>query len=225
VRRTLVLPPGLFPQPARPTPTYPEYAQLHADAQAETGQFVDPVKVRAWQALPRGRDWKMAVLGHDLAVSQVEMHMLLLAHARNLDPPLPQWLVDQRAARAATAAAEAAAYEAREAGLWAEWKALADKLPVPVALAYNYSGPNHLEMWCQGAVHVLVREPLSVGRLSRPVGYALCSVPSNQGSQLFAHQDEPHDRRPTCKTCIRIACRLTRLEAPLLLSGGTRRGT
>lgn len=100
MRRRVRLVAGLLPEHERPPPAYPEYEQLHVDATASAradGNFVDPVKFRREQSLPRDRDWRIAVLGHDRAPNVVEMHLLLLAHDRDLDPPLPQWLVDARA--------------------------------------------------------------------------------------------------------------------------------
>lgn len=203
------------------TPDYPEYADLRAAAELSVradGGFVDPAKLGREQNLGRGHDWRISVLGHSSRTTLVELHMLLIADERGIEPPLPEWLAAHRAERQAKRDAEQAAYAAQIAALEAEWAALWKALPVPVTVAYNYSGPNHYETWTQGAVHILVSEDLNVGRLHRPKRSALCSVPSNRGHQDFAHDISDNDRCPSCKACIRTACRLTGLEAPTLLT-------
>lgn len=204
-------------------PTYPEYATLLADAQASVRAdhgFVDPVKMRKAQSLRRGHDWRISVVGHAGRTTLVEMHLLLLADERDLTPPLPGWLAKQRAEDAAREAEAEARRQARHAALWADWTALHEALPVPVGVAYNYSGPNHLESWTQGAVHILVADELRVGRLARSAGEALCTTPSSRKHQIFHGLTPPADRLPSCKTCIRAAMRLTGLSADTLLTYG-----
>lgn len=90
----------MLPASERPAPEYPEYKQLLADAEdaaAADGQFVDPVKLRRCHALLRGWEWKVSVLGHDGTQTLLDMHLLLLADERDLNPPPPQWLLDARA--------------------------------------------------------------------------------------------------------------------------------
>jgi hypothetical protein len=203
-------------------PTYPEYAGLRAMAEESVrldNRFVDPVKMRMLERIGRGGDWRLSVLGHGAQRTLLDLHMLLLAHGQDIVPPPPKWLADIRAAQAAAEAAREEARQARLAALAGEWDALWKALPVPVTVAYNYSGPNHLEGWCQGAVHILVAEGLRAGRLHRAVGDALCTTPSSGKHQLFDGGSVPPDQRwPTCKTCLRAAARLTGLTADVLLS-------
>ena len=87
---------GAFqPEGTYPPPTYPEYAQLLADAEAAVqadGGMVDSRKLYRVQRLRRSWEWKVAVLGRDGTGTRtlLEMHLLLLADERDLDPPLPQ---------------------------------------------------------------------------------------------------------------------------------------
>lgn len=203
-------------------PAYPEYADLHTQAAASVaadGHFVDPAKLHRWQNLHRDSDWTISVIGHNRPPSLVEMHMLLLADDRNLQPPLPQWLADRRAEQRRQAAAQQAAYQARMTALEDEWTALWKALPVPITVAYNYSGPNHLETWTQGAVHIILGEELHVGRLHRVAGWALCTVSSNVKHQDFGGGGVPPESRwPTCKACLRTASRLTGRDVSTLLS-------
>lgn len=120
------------PAPEHPAPTYPEYAQLFADATAAKeadGRFIDPSKLRRLLGLNRSWDWKTSVLGYagDGTATILDMYLLLLADDRDLNPPLPQWLVDRRAADAAADAAKQAAYQRLDDRDRAEWeKALAE---------------------------------------------------------------------------------------------------
>ena len=130
-----------LPEPERPAPTYPEYAQLLADAQAahaKDGQFVDPRKVHQVERLPRDWDWMLRVLGHEYTRrSMLEVHLLLLAHERDLDPPLPQWVVDARAAAAAAQAEKQAAAQRLEDAARAVWDAARKDCPVELRVLLN----------------------------------------------------------------------------------------
>lgn len=118
-RRRVVYLPAVIGEsliPSRPDPTYPEYRELRADAEAAAaadGGMVDPVKLHRRRELRRSWEWQVAVLGHDhLVETLTEMHMILLAAKRNLNPPLPQWLL---AARAESATRDAERAERRKA--------------------------------------------------------------------------------------------------------------
>lgn len=208
--------------PEQPPPTYPEYAGLLADAEESVrrdGMFIDPAKLHRYQLLRRPFDWCRSILGHDRAPSVVEMHLILLADERGIDPPLPAWLAERRAAQKAKADAEKAEYDARIRARSDAWAALAAALPVSVTLAYNYSGPNHYETYAQGAVHIILLEELRVGRLHRVADWALCTTNSAARHQHFPWPDTNGEHGwPTCRACVRQACRITGLEAPALMA-------
>lgn len=202
-------------------PDYPEYGQLLAEAQAadrRDGHFIDPAKWRDFESLPRSSDWLIAVIGHadTRAMSKVEMHLALIAHRRGIDPPLPQWLIDKRAAQRAEEDAKSAARRERQRLLNTEWEALKAALPVDVVAAYNYSGPRHEEYYQSGADHILLRGDLSAGRLVRRAGDALCTTPTSSRHQIFIDPDDENSL-PSCKTCLRTANRLTKVDTPTLL--------
>lgn len=204
---------------------YPEYESLTARAAASVradGGLVDPAKLRKVERLARPQDWRLAVLGHADRPSLIEMHLLLLADEAGVNPPLPADIIEQRAVIEARRRADNDAAATRRRTISAEWSALVKALPVPVGVAYNYSGPNHLENWTQGADHVILRADLTAGRLHRKAGQALCTTPSTDGHQLFDEPDEPDQRTPTCKACIRIACRVAGLTAPTMIQLGKR---
>lgn len=176
-RRSVVRPTVLLPQQERPAPTYPEYAQLLADARASVaadGGRVDPAKLRARQLLPRGYDWRVAVLGHDRTSTVVEMHMLLLAHERDLDPPLPQWVVDARAEADRAQDAREAARRHRETADQAAWDAIKASCPVAVEVRRSGHARARFGFWHHlGHVVPLVDVRSGVRRRHR-AGRALC---------------------------------------------------
>lgn len=203
-------------------PTYPEYEELLAAAEAAyraDGGFVNPAKIRDYDSLDRSHDWFVAVLGHGGNLSScttVEMHLALIADQRGINPPLPAWLTEQRAAQKAEQDAKDAAYRERQRLLNTEWDALKSALPVNVVAAYNYSGPRHEEYYQSGANHILLRADLTVGRLVRRAGDALCTTPSSARHQIFVDPGE-EGGWPSCKTCLRTAARLANVQTPTLL--------
>jgi hypothetical protein len=162
-------------------------------------------------------DWRIAVLGNSGRTTLLEMHLLLIADKRGIDPPLPAWLAEKRASEAvaleAKRSARAAVAQARET----EWKALVAALPVEIKVAHNYESHRHLENYVQGGDHILVTVDFAHGRLHRSAGSSFCETPSYSHNLYFPHWDGPDERWPTCKKCIRAACRITGLDAPTLL--------
>jgi Asp-tRNA(Asn)/Glu-tRNA(Gln) amidotransferase A subunit family amidase len=142
VRRRSLAGRAFVPAPEHPAPTYPEYAQLLADATEavrKAGHFVDPVELRRVMHLHRSWDWKTSVLGYvgDGTATRLEMYLLLLADERDLEPPLPQWLVDRRAADARADAERQAAYQRIEDLDQAAWEKARADCPVEVAVRRN----------------------------------------------------------------------------------------
>lgn len=205
------------------------YAQLMEAARgsvAADGGFIDPAKWRAYKSLRRAPDWYVAVLGHARRHTDLDLHALLIADRLDLDPPLPAWLAERRAAEATARADADAARAALRERLDEEWTRLREALPVPAGCYYNYSGPNHVEGFEQGAVHIVLAADLTAGRLTRARGDALCTTPSTRRHQHFALDggQDAATRRPTCKACITTACRLTGATASTLLAHTRGRG-
>lgn len=203
-------------------PTYPEFEGLLEMAQESVrrdGSFIDPVKMRMVQQLPRRSDWATAVLGGNYSNNLLGMHMLLLAHGQDIDPPLPAWLAELREKQAEARRrqeAEAAALLAKQYGVW---ELLWRRMPVLVSVAYNYSGPRHTETYTSGAVHVLLLSDLTFGKMRRVKGWALCTTESAVRHQLFAgYGDHPSTRLPSCKACIRTACRIVGVDRDEVLA-------
>lgn len=203
------------------TPTYPEYDGLKAMAEESVrrdGGFVDPVKLRMAQQIHRNSDWATSVLGGDYRDNLLSMHMLLLAHGQDIDPPRPAWMVELREKQAAARRAQeerAAALQRMQDEVWALlWR----PFPVYIGVAYNYSGPRHYEAYTSGAVHIILCSDLTHGRIRRVKGWALCTTDSAVKHQLFASfGDHPAARRPTCKACLRLAARIVGVDRDQVL--------
>lgn len=199
-------------------------SELRARARREAGPFVDPrllpgLSAKAARAYP---EWVSAVLGrqvHDVRrVSWAELVLLGLACDAEPEPPVPARLLAERE-RAASEERRRAEHLRGQADAWA---ALRVSLPVKVSVAYNYSGPHHYEFHLSGANHIILREPLSSGRLRRDAGRSLCWTPSRAKHLLFAHLDDPADlnRVPNCKACLKIAARIAQ-PSEVVEAGGS----
>ncbi len=185
-------------------------SELRARARREAGRFIDPrllpgLSAKAARAYP---EWVSAVIGHQIhdvrRVSWPELVLLGLACDAEPEPPVPARVLAER---------ERAASEERRRANWLEekrqeWAALRAALPVKVSVAYNYSGPHHYEFHLSGANHIIVREPLHVGRLRRDADRSLCWTPSRAKHLLFDHLDTLDERIPNCKACLATAARI-----------------
>lgn len=196
------LPTGLFPVPERPKPTYPEHEWLVAAAQASVradNGFVDPVKLRNVQSLPRTHDWRISVLGHDGERTLVEMHMLLLAHEQDLDPPLPQWVVDARAeARRREAERDAKLKELNDM-FQARWDEVSQGCLVEVSVWRNGRARAHYG-YAHHLGHVVPKVDAVSGRCRRHLaGRALCETEQRaQPLDLSGGEGGP----ATCVSCL-----------------------
>lgn len=214
-------------------PTYPEYQQLAAAAQrqARINWTVDPANM--WPEdtaiARRGADWAQAVLGFAYGrrnVTRWHQELLLLADQHDVTPPLPEHIVavreEQERVRQEKEAASARWYAARDA----EWAALAKAFPVKVEVVHNYQSARHCENgYVQGADHILVQEPLQHGRLARLTGQGLCETNSRRKGLYFPYREgDSASRIPTCKACIKSACKITGLTAPIMLGAPSANG-
>lgn len=206
---------------------YPEYEGLlvlAAESLRRDGSFIDPVKWRMMQAVPRNTDWALSVLRTYRRGDPLALHMLLLAHGQDIDPPLPDWLAEVREKQAAARRREEEAAAARARALDEAWASIWKALPQQVGVAYNYSGPGHYETYSSGADHIILSEDLVFGRMKRVKGWAMCTTPSSARHQSFdLKPDHPTKRRATCKACLRAAAKVAGVELPeILLRNGHR---
>ncbi len=212
-------------------PIYPEYAELRAEADRRASWCVDPADINF--RIPdlvaaRGYDWAYAVLGRPYGGPQSlygsDIELLKLAGERDLDPSLPQHVVEARAAAEAHSIAGQEAAAARRRLLDEEWQAIVAALaarqnPVLVKVAHNYTSGRHCESgYVQGGDHIVFETRLlaSAGRLRREPGQSACYQPSRaRNVEVLVEVDD--DRLPTCKSCIRTVARVVGLGAATML--------
>lgn len=202
-RRRAVFTTNLFPVPERPMPTYPEYPQLLTDAKAALAAdhgFVDPVKMRRERNLGRGPEWRARVLGHDYGKTTVlEMHILLLAHERDLQPPLPQWLVDAREQDARRAEEQRAAQQRRDAADQAAWDEARQGCPVKLTVLRNGTARARHGRSHQLGHAVPAIDCRSGAKRRHRAGRALCeSETRDRPLDLSGGEDGP----ATCASCL-----------------------
>ncbi|MFR9753980.1 hypothetical protein ACL02S_23475 [Nocardia sp. 004] len=203
-------------QHAATTLTDHQVTQLRQQAATRARGPIDPAQLRRVEEFMPGRSaWASAILGRPFpgirGMSVPELVLLDLAAHTEPTPPPPR-PTPTRSPRETAAAA-------RVEAVAAAWMTLAQKLPVKVGVAYNYSGPRHLETYLSGADHIILLEPLYTGRLHRSENTALCCTPSRSRKLQFNPPDTPDKRTPTCKACLRTAYRIARTDPdPVLLA-------
>lgn len=185
-----------------------DLAELRDRAGREATGFIDPARLNRVEHFISGRcAWAQAVTGRPSFTSRTmterELALLDLAAEAEPQPPTP-------APKPVKASPRESAWEARQLAAAREWETLRAALPVPVIVAYNYSGPHHYEFHTSGADHILVQGPVDVGRLHRTAGQALCETPSRARHLLFdsTTTQDSVSRVPTCKACLRVAGRI-----------------
>ncbi|WP_157227520.1 hypothetical protein [Nocardia asiatica] len=191
--------------------------QLREQAASQAHGPIDSTQLHRVGKFTPGRvAWASAILGRSFpgirGLSRLELALLDLAAHAEPHPPQPPRPAPTPSPREIAAAEHIkAAHDA--------WMALAQKLPVKVGVAYNYSGPRHLATYLSGADHIILTEPLNVGRLHRNPNASLCETPSRARNLHFNPPDAPAKRTPTCKVCLRTAYRIAgTTPAPALLS-------
>ncbi|WP_370973759.1 hypothetical protein [Amycolatopsis sp. cg9] len=188
-----------------PEPAYPEYDALRAQTTAVFGPFVSPQEVDEGTAVLRAHttDWASAVLGRPFpgslrAVSTTDARLLILAHRRELDPPLPErlrrWQTEaEQHERAQTERREAAQRQRRQ-----RWETVRAGCAVAVEVRFNTrhagkSGP---------LGHVVPRVDVRSPRRRHPAGRALCETPRRSSPLVLG---EPVDEPATCERCLEFA--------------------
>lgn len=193
-----------------PEPTYPEYADLRADADRLTGRFVDPFDVHS--RIPnlvgrRGHEWALAVLGRQYfgvgSLYGSDMKLLQLADERDLTPPLPDWVVEER--RRAVEREEEKATRRREA-LQRDvdaWNAVAAAVTVDLVVYTNTTARvrrGRSEHLAHAVPTVDVYSGTRTVRTHR-AGRALCETETRSKSLALSHRAEPAGTPVTCERC------------------------
>lgn len=193
----------------------PTIAAMRAQAVADGGgnPFIDPALIReAESVMPRTNPaWLERVIGHPVPswrhLSYPEL--LLAVRAAKADAAHLQAVADaqrtewQHANWEASEASRAADKAIRDA-----WTELRGQLPVPVEVWHNWTA-RHLDGYEQGADHIVVRQPVTVGRFHRDADRPLCWTPSRDHELRHIFGNTGDEKRiPDCKACLRRARQL-----------------
>jgi hypothetical protein len=191
-------------------------ADIIQDAAAHRSPFIDPKLLRdAEQVAYLATDeWLSRVIGRPVTAPAwrrfSNLELAVMVHAIRVDRAHLEALADaQRAEWDRQARERAEEGRAAAQAEWDGWVALRGRLPVPVVVEHNWTA-RHLDGYEQGADHIVVLEPLHVGRLHREAAHPLCWTPS-RAHQLrhVGHAFSDDERRvPDCKACLRHAGRL-----------------
>ncbi|MER5608320.1 hypothetical protein AB0F93_03690 [Micromonospora tulbaghiae] len=190
-----------------PPPTYPEYADLLAQARRIAARPVDPSSLPRKQELirERGYDWCFAVLGHSCPglryISCVDAELLVLADAAGIDPPLPQWLLDERA-ETERRNEEAAAWQEKLRQRDEEaWKTALAGCPIQVEVRENTNSRFRSGRGREALRHVVPTVDAVSGRRRRhPAGRALCETASRAKPLRLG---DPTSDPATCVNCVK----------------------
>lgn len=211
---------ALYPFPLLnnpPAPTYPEYQALLDEAHRTVPRFVDPANLYPARpvAARRGADWCTAVLGRPNGPyerrSRVEDQMLIVADQADVDPPLPDWIMQARAEGERVQAERDAATRARLQRDADAWAAVLADTTVPLEVHHG-SRPRVRGLTSELLRHAVpTADVVSGARRLRvhPAGRALCE--SEQRSKPLA-LDGISDGPVTCVRCLDWAPRVRTRE-------------
>lgn len=194
-----------------PRPTYPEYDAVVELARTLTPRFVDPANL--WPERPvmarRGDDWCTAVLGRPLDVtgklSIHEQYLLIAADQLDVDPPLPDWIVEARRADAERRRSLDDAREARRQRERERWDAVLADTTVELDVHLG-SRPR---AWADGELgHAVPRADVYSGARkprTHQRGRALCESPTRARPLAFSNEPAPAGTPATCVRCLEWA--------------------
>lgn len=201
-----------------PPPTYPEYEELLAQARRNASGPVDARTFPAKQEImrQRGDDWCLAVLGkyayHLGMISAVEAELIVLADARDLNPPLPPWVLE---GREETARREKALEEQRAERRRRDkeaWDAAREQSPVELEVRANTKTRSRYDVGRDSLRHAVPAVEVVSGRRRRHLaGRALCETVTRAKPLVLG---EPTTDPATCKSCLEHAPKIRAVEVP-----------
>jgi hypothetical protein len=190
-----------------PKPTYPQYDDLLAEARRIAPRFVDPANAYPERPIVdrRGDDWCTAVLGRPFDITNritvTEQYLLIAADRADIDPPLPDWIVEGRAeSERRRAELEQRKQEQRDR----EAKAWADALAQTTATFEVHAGSRAR---ARGNVSEPLRHAVPTADVQsgtrkpriHPAGRAVCETPGRSNPLQLAYQV---DAPATCVRCL-----------------------
>lgn len=197
-----------------PRPTYPQYDTVVDLARQLTPQFVNPANLHPEHdaVKRRGDDWCTAVLGRPYTwstrISIHEQYLLIAADQLDVDPPLPEWIVESRRAselRQQQLDDARAQRRQRERDAWAAALAAAT-VDLDVHLG---SRPR---AWRDGEIgHAVPRTNVYSGTRKiriHQAGRALCETPTRPRPLAISDTPEPEGTPATCVRCLEWATKV-----------------
>ncbi len=193
-----------------PAPTYSEYEQVVALARQLTPAFVDPTNLRPEQRVvrQRGNDWCTAVLGRPYGwttrITVHEQYLLIAADQLDIDPVLPDWIVEGR-----RLAAEAETERTR----WIEDARRRDReawAAATAAATVDFDVHHGSRARVRGALnenlrHAVPRADVYSGTRrirTHPRGRALCETPTRTKPLDISSNAAPAGTPATCVRCL-----------------------
>lgn len=200
-----------------PQAAYPEYAEIREQARQKARLPADPREIPrmrqiAWE---HGGDWCSSVIGYPFTglggISATAAEMLVIAHERGLEPPLPAWLTrwkEEAAARQQLIDERREQGRARDREKWGQALAAGQ---VDVEIRPNVHGRRYGASWDDGPLRHAVPSIDAVSpRRRHPAGRALCESGTRaQPLTLGSPVDEP----ATCVNCIRYTALIRPADA------------
>lgn len=204
-----------------PRPTYPEYEAVEAAARSITPAFVNPANIHPESGVVarRGADWCTAVLGRPYGWSTRttvhEQYLLIAADRLDVDPALPEWIVEGRRAgeeRERRITEQRAAQRQRERDRWDQVR-----VDVSVDLVVHTNTRTRVRGNLADALgHAVPTTAVHSGTRKvreHPPGRALCESPTRSKVLSISDQPEPDGTPVTCLRCLEWAPKV-RAPAP-----------
>lgn len=194
-----------------PAPVYPQYPAVVALARKLTPPFVDPANLYPERPVAerRGGDWCTAVLGRpvDLATTLTihEQYLLIAADQLEVDPPLPEWIVE---GRRLSAERQRQRDEARQAMIQRDRDRWTQALATAAVEVDVHLG-SRARAWTTdgGSIgHVVPRADVVSGKRrlrTHPAGRALCETPGRARPLAIGDTPEPVTTPATCVNCLK----------------------
>lgn len=191
---------------AHPRVAYDGYDELRAAARRRNGGLADPREIPLLEAVMRnrGRDWCTAVLGYPVTgglrtISSLDADMLMIADERQLNPPLPGWLVQWRKESDETRRQQDEVRGRAVQRDQARWTTALATCGVRVEVRPNVHGRRTNTVLRGPLRHVVPAEAARSPRRRHLAGRALCESAGRAKPLLLG---EPTADPATCTSCV-----------------------
>jgi hypothetical protein len=187
---------------------YPEYEDLAALAQRRSRGFTDPAQLGARQQMMsrRGADWCTAVLGRSVGtslhgVSVFEVELLVAADEADIDPPLPEHILQSRAQARELRRLQDDQYERLRLRDEQAWEQALSQCSISIEVRANVNGRRYGTGLNSGPLrHVVTLVPAHSGKRVHLQDRALCETSERHKPLVLGSAvQEP----ATCVRCLK----------------------